>query len=201
MSAVDLLRVASAARRFLREVNRHDAQYDDPGYPRSVGYRVVRDAYQALLAALDGVVFAPDVLAHPGVVVQVRQIHHSALALDNMVNPTIGPLKIGPKELDPMTRAVEELEALAGDLRRGQPKTGRPQRRKPGEPAYLICTAIERLIEEGEWSATATRIRTLAGVARSTYNDVLSRDKKVQEAMAEYVAKSRGRGPARRRDI
>ncbi len=54
MSRIDPSRIASAARKFLGELTRHDGQYFDPGYDRNLGGIPVWLAAQALNVALQG---------------------------------------------------------------------------------------------------------------------------------------------------
>jgi hypothetical protein len=79
-----------------------------------------------------------------------------------------------------------------------------PQRRrrsKPGDARELIIAALDSLAAEGNWGAREADIRERAGVARSTYSDVMKKDDKAQRARAMYRAQGRGRGPARPRDL
>jgi hypothetical protein len=83
-----------------------------------------------------------------------------------------------------------------------QPTTRlRRPRRKPGHSAELIIAALDSFAADGKWKVCEADIIERAGVARSTYFDVVRQNEQVQEALRRFRSKGRGRGPARPRDL
>jgi hypothetical protein len=81
------------------------------------------------------------------------------------------------------------------------PKPPARKRHKRTELELKIIAALESLANRGEWNAPVPKIISSAGIAKSTYYEVLKSSKKVQEKMDLYHSRRLGRGPSRRGDL
>jgi hypothetical protein len=110
-----------------------------------------------------------------------------------------------PRECPPSETLAEcdraGIQAPEGLRRIAAASEGTGKRLKRGEAALKIRAALESLAREGKWNVAEAEIRARAGVSKSTYYSVLSKDEQVKNTMDDYHARRLGRGPVRADEI
>jgi hypothetical protein len=123
------------------------------------------------------------------------------------LNGGLSGLRVALADLAHLHRdAIETLAEL-----RDSPNEGKRQKSSSGhettkrfgagDPSLLILSALNYLAQEGVWDIPSCEIIAQSGVPRSTYYDVLKKDKDVKKAMLEYRRRQLGKGPAYADDL
>jgi hypothetical protein len=73
----------------------------------------------------------------------------------------------------------------------------RRKRRRKGEAKLLLASALESLVDKGQWGKTNTEIIDLAGISGDSFYRLIKEDDGIKRMMEQYGRESLGRGPVR----
>jgi hypothetical protein len=100
-----------------------------------------------------------------------------------------------------LVSAVAILNQASQPAESPDPRRHPKDRLKKGAAALLILSALDSLVQNGEWGLTEEKIYRRANVSRATFYRLKNQDERIRPALSAYYRASRGRGPTRSKDF